>query len=166
VAPFERLYETADGWLCIAAEEGEADALASALEIPFGEDERFASASARATNAYELEVLLGDAFATRSTAAWLEALQAAGVPAAEPVPRNGEAFLRDPENQRTHRAAEAPHPTQGRVRGVGVLLRTSDTAVAPFRLAPELGEHSDELLAWLGYDADRIAALRARGSVG
>jgi crotonobetainyl-CoA:carnitine CoA-transferase CaiB-like acyl-CoA transferase len=164
--PFERLYETADGWLCLAAEgDDEIDALGDAIGIDLLADARFAAPSAREAHEYELVALLGEAFCQRPTRHWLELLRDAGVPAVEPVPRNDKRFLRDPENQRSRRALELNDASEGRVRQVGLLVRVSDAATVTPRPAPELGEHSDSLLAELGYDAARIARLRERGSV-
>jgi crotonobetainyl-CoA:carnitine CoA-transferase CaiB-like acyl-CoA transferase len=51
------------------------------------------------------------------------------------------------------------------VREVGVLVRVSDAAPTPHRLAPGLGEHTDAILTELGCSVDEVAALRARGAV-
>jgi crotonobetainyl-CoA:carnitine CoA-transferase CaiB-like acyl-CoA transferase len=51
------------------------------------------------------------------------------------------------------------------VRELDVLLRVSDAARVPHRLAPALGEHTDEILAALGCSEGEIAALRADGAV-
>lgn len=166
VGPLERLYPTRDGWLCLVAlRDEEIGALGRVVGLEILGDDRFANPEARRAHAYELEQLLGDAFAERTTAAWQSELHSARVPAAEPIPYNNSAFLRDPRNQRTRRAAECPHETQGHVREIGVLLRVSDSADVPHRLAPELGEHSDEILGELGYSAEQIEKLRDRGSV-
>ncbi len=104
------------------------------------------------------------AFATRKTDELLADLRTAGVPAAEPVGRNNHAFMIDPENRRTGRVAERAHPTKGDVREVAVLLRVGDTDIPVHRLAPSLGEHTDEILRDVGYTDDRIEALpRPRG---
>jgi len=92
-------------------------------------------------------------------------LRAAGVAAVEPVGRNVHAFMNDPEARRTGRVAEVQHPRLGKVRELDVLVRVSDTATTPHRLAPELGEHTDELLTELGCSPEEIAELHARGAV-
>lgn len=164
--PLERLYETADGWLVIVApDDRHVAGLGRALGIPLTGDHRFATPADRVANAYELEMVLADAFAARKTAEWLDELAAAGVPAAEPVGPNMQVFLRDPENHRTRRVAERTHAQKGTVRELDVLVRVSDAAVPSHRLAPALGEHSVEVLADLGYSADEITALQARGAI-
>jgi crotonobetainyl-CoA:carnitine CoA-transferase CaiB-like acyl-CoA transferase len=61
--------------------------------------------------------------------------------------------------------AEVAHPEKGNVRELHVLLRVSDAEQVPHRLAPELGEHTDELLAQLGCDEEEITQLRTAGAV-
>jgi len=161
--PLERLYQTADGWLCVvASSRAEVETLGKALDIDIVGDERFADPAARTANADVLDSILLDAFAARSTDDLAEALRAAGVPAVVPVDHlNSRDFLRDPENLRTGRSAACPHETRGTVREVGLLIRAGDAVPAPHRLAPKLGEHGDEILASLGFDADAVDALRA-----
>jgi crotonobetainyl-CoA:carnitine CoA-transferase CaiB-like acyl-CoA transferase len=61
--------------------------------------------------------------------------------------------------------AECPHPTKGNVRELAHLVRVGGSTVVPHRLAPDLGQHSEPILASLGYDAAEIAALRDSGAV-
>jgi crotonobetainyl-CoA:carnitine CoA-transferase CaiB-like acyl-CoA transferase len=151
----ERLYEMADGWMCVVAlDDRERDALAPVVdaELATMNDGQRADAIARA-------------FAARKTDELLSDLRGAGVPAAEPVGPNNHALMNDPEYRRTGRVAECGHPTKGNVREIGVLVRVSDARVPAHRLAPELGEHSAEILRDAGYSDEEIAALRARGAV-
>lgn len=152
--PFERLYETADGWVCIVAyADDERKAVAEALGVA-----RIADDDAQA------DALL-TALADRKAAEVVDDLRAAGVAAAEPIARNVHGFMNDPEQRRLGRVAEVPHPVKGNVREPHVLLRVSDAEQVPHRLAPELGEHTDAILEDLGYSADEIAELRARNVV-
>jgi formyl-CoA transferase len=59
---------------------------------------------------------------------------------------------------------EIDHPTRGRYVQVGSPINLSDSPVE-VRRSPLLGEHTDEILAWLGYDADAIAELKKDGAV-
>jgi crotonobetainyl-CoA:carnitine CoA-transferase CaiB-like acyl-CoA transferase len=163
----DRLYETADGWIAVAV-TGDADVarLGEVVGLPLGADERFATAEARAEHDDELYAELGDAFFARTTQEWVGALTGAGLGAAVPASENNSrAFHRDPENHRTGRVVQVDHPVQGVVRELAHLMRVSDAARAEHRLAPELGEHTEEVLAELGYGPEQLAALEHRGSI-
>jgi formyl-CoA transferase len=59
---------------------------------------------------------------------------------------------------------ELDHPTRGRYVQLGMPIKLSDSP-ADVRRSPLLGEHTDEVLSWLGYDAGGIAKLREDGAV-
>jgi crotonobetainyl-CoA:carnitine CoA-transferase CaiB-like acyl-CoA transferase len=152
--PFERLYQTADGWVCVAAYfDADRDALVKALgvdRVP-GDDHQ--------------ADLLANALATRDTASAIQEIRGAGIAVVEPAGRSMHRLMNDPEQRRVGRVAEVAHREKGNVRELHVLLRVSDAEQVPHRLAPGLGEHTDELLREVGCDADEIASLRASGAV-
>jgi crotonobetainyl-CoA:carnitine CoA-transferase CaiB-like acyl-CoA transferase len=57
------------------------------------------------------------------------------------------------------------HPVAGRVRAPGIPVRMSATPPTVRRHPPVLGEHTDEVLAEIGYSAPEIAKLRKDGAV-
>jgi crotonobetainyl-CoA:carnitine CoA-transferase CaiB-like acyl-CoA transferase len=154
VGPFDRLYETSDGWVCVVAPTAEEQrALLETMAVEAVDDDE------RQTDR------LIAAFAPRCARDVVTRLRAAGVAAVEPVGRNLHAFMNDFEARQTGRVAELPHPRLGYVRELDVLVRVTDAATTPHRLAPGLGEHTDELLTELGCSPQEIAALRARRAV-
>jgi len=59
---------------------------------------------------------------------------------------------------------EVDHPTRGRYVQVGSPIKLSDSPVEVKR-SPLLGEHTDDILGWLGYSKDEIAVLHKEGAV-
>jgi crotonobetainyl-CoA:carnitine CoA-transferase CaiB-like acyl-CoA transferase len=152
---FDHLYETADGWICVVAPaDTERSALLDQLEVDATSDDDALTDRLRA------------ACAEQKTAELLDQLRAAGVPGVtEPVGRNVHTFMNDAEQRRVGRVAEVVHPVLGAVRELDVLVRITDAARVPHRLAPGLGEHTDEILAEIGCSEAEITSLRAEGAV-
>ena len=57
------------------------------------------------------------------------------------------------------------HQGAGPIKNLGVPMKLSDTLGAVDRPAPLLGEHTDAILAELGYDDSQRRALRANGII-
>jgi crotonobetainyl-CoA:carnitine CoA-transferase CaiB-like acyl-CoA transferase len=111
-------------------------------------DERFATNEARVAHRADLRRELESAFAASTAEAWAERLNAAGVPAG-PVNDVAEAYT-FAERIGTDPVLELP----GGVRAARSPLRLGGTPVRPGRRPPRLGEHDDELRAWLREPAD------------
>ncbi len=121
-------------------------------------DPRFAEPFARYANADALEVELSAAFAGDTRAAWLERLIAGDVPCG-PVQDYIE-MGSDPQALENGYITTVDHPNLGSLRVVGSPVRLSETPASITMPAPELGQHTEEILLNLGYDWEQIAALR------
>jgi formyl-CoA transferase/CoA:oxalate CoA-transferase len=160
IVPYET-FATADGQLAIAVgSERQWARFCSALELPqLAGDPRFATNGDRVAHRDALRPVLADQFASRSTAAWLELLEAAEIPCG-PIRGVLEA-LESAQAQADAMTVEVDHPLLGRLRQVGVPFKFSATPATVRTAPPLLGEHSEQILAELGYDAAVIEHLRA-----
>jgi crotonobetainyl-CoA:carnitine CoA-transferase CaiB-like acyl-CoA transferase len=167
IGPLDRLYETRDGWICVVAlSDAEIRRIELVLGIRILDDARFATPDLRAENSYELADMVSELLLQRDAQDWLESLRSAGVAAMIPKSEsNNEAFHRDPINQAIGRVAQVPDKDGRFVREAAAMVRVSEAATVPHRLAPEFGEHTDEVLLEHGYSVEKIAELRARGSI-
>ncbi|HEX6510747.1 MAG TPA: CaiB/BaiF CoA-transferase family protein [Chloroflexota bacterium] len=106
---------------------------------------------------------LAPVFATRPRDEWLELLQAADVPAA-PIHSVAEA-LDDPQVQHLNLVETAEHPTKGPVHWIRSAARFERTPVGTPLPPPALGEHTDDILAELGFSAADVERLRSAGAI-
>jgi crotonobetainyl-CoA:carnitine CoA-transferase CaiB-like acyl-CoA transferase len=167
VDALESLYETRDGWVCLAAQDdAEIRALESLLDLRILADPDFATPQDRRANREPLAELLRAAFAKRDSADWLARAAGSGLGLVEPADAGvGHRFLNDLVQRRIGRTAATQHPREGELREFDRLFRLSDATFDPHRPAPALGEHSEEVLKLLGYDDAAIAALCDAGVV-
>ena len=164
-----RLYETADGWVFLAAPApSEWDALVSALApfVDLAADPRFTDEDARRAHDDELADLLAGMFRKQPAGDWENELCALDVGCL--AVRNGapdaQLFADGGLGRQNGWVTDVEHPTIGTHPRLMPLVEfsRSSTVVKPSSL---LGAHTDSVLRELGYDPDRITALREAGVI-
>ncbi len=159
-------YATSDGYVNIAAPWQHLWVkFCSAIgRADLAEDPRFGSPGRRSHNKAALNEALDEALACRTTAEWVEVLNAADIPAG-PVNDIGQTFA-DPQVRHLGIAVPIVHPRVGEIeiiRNATNIEGISNDVRLP---SPNLGQHTDEILAEFGLDTIEVADLRARGIVG
>ena len=158
-------FPAADGYVNIGAAGGRLlHGFCAVLGLPeLLSDPRFGTSASRSANREELNALITARLQTRSTAAWVEALNEAGVPCG-PVYRMNEVFA-DPQVRHLQMTQPVEHPALGRLdlpRNAVRMTAGPQTVRAP---SPDPGMHTDEVLTELGYPPAEIERLRARGAI-
>lgn len=113
--------------------------------------------------AARLRSVLDQVFMTRTRDEWVALLWQHDIPAG-PVNSMREAFD-DPHLRSRDMLLHVDHPVEGRIPQLGFPVKFSITPGSITRPPPGLGEHTDEVLAELGFDDRDIAAMRAAGEV-
>jgi len=162
-APYQA-FETADGWINIgAANQRNWERLIALIDAPeLQEDPRFLTNAARIENLPALVDRLNAVFRNKSSADWLEILEAGGLPAG-PVLSVKE-MHEDPQTRARQMVTTVDHPRAGPVETIGLPVKFSETPGGVHAPAPLLGQHTRAVLAEAGYDDVEIDALIASGA--
>ena len=159
------LFRTADGEIAIApAGEAMYQRLLRALDAEaLRERPEFATNALRAANRATINTEIEARTKRETSAHWIRVLNEAGVPCS-PV-MNLEQVFTDPQVVEQQSVVTVEHPGHGAVAMLGSALRIDGASLPLRRPAPELGEHTEEVLQGLGFSAAQIDQLRERGVV-
>lgn len=158
------VFPTADGHINIAASGDPIyRRLCRALGAPeLAEDPNFKDRGTRSKNRVALNEAIAKLTLTKTSAEWIEILNEAGVPSG-PIYTIDQA-MGDPQVKHLGMAKPVHHPRLGKLEVLGHATNLAGTGGRPGirRPAPDLGEHTEEILATIGYDAKAVAELRAK----
>jgi crotonobetainyl-CoA:carnitine CoA-transferase CaiB-like acyl-CoA transferase len=152
--------QTSDGYINIAVGgEGQWRSFCKAIERPELVDHAdYTVQDKRYRNRPALMAELAKVFGTKTSQQWLDALEAAGVPAG-PIYKMDEVFA-DPQVQHLGIAVPVQHHARGDMRLVGQPIDLSRTPASIVAALPEPGEHTADILREIGMADSEIETLR------
>ena len=160
------VYATQDGHVVVAC-IGDAffARFREMLPLPEFADPAYDKQPARLADKEKIDAAINREFGKHSSAYWLERLRTARIPCG--AVNNFAQALSDPQILARDMVVEMPMASGETVRMPGVPMKFSDTSETSFNTPPRVGEDSTRVLSeMLGYDADRIAALKSSGVLG
>jgi CoA:oxalate CoA-transferase len=160
ITPFE-VFESADGYVVIAIGNNELwRKFCEHVNHPeLIDNERFHTNALRTENHESLFPILAEIMCRRTTDAWVEALEEVGVPCG-PV-NTIDKVVNDPQVLARDMIAEVEHEVTGTVQIPGIPIKLSETPGQIDAPAPNLGEHTSEVLTGLlGLEAEEVNQLK------
>lgn len=160
------LFRTRDGEIAIApSDDTYFGRLVDALGLSeLKRDPDFADNRLRVAHRQRLNALVEEKLLAEDSEHWVKLLNAAGVPCG-PVHEVDKVFS-DPQVISQEMAIDVEHPGRGMVRMLGFPIKLKETPCAVRRPAPELGEHTGDILEEIGFSAEEREALRQVGAIG
>ena len=164
-APYQA-FHCSDGYITIgAANERLFRRLAAVLgHSEWADEDAFSDNARRVRNRQALADRIEAMTITRPRAHWLTLFEANDIPCG-PINDYAQVFA-DPQVLAREMFVETDHPALGHMRTLGSPIKMSVSQPDVSRRAPQLGEHTDEVLAEVGFSDAEIAALRAAGAIG
>lgn len=159
VAPYG-LYRTADSHVAVApSNEIIFDRLLIVLgRMDLKDDPRFVSNDSRMRHRAEIRHELEAHFRERTSSEWIELLNKQGVPAG--AVNTVEEALNDPQVKHRNMVVDVEHPGHGNVRMMGSPIKQSSNPDYLRYPAPDIGQHTEEVLREFGYSASELEGLR------
>jgi len=159
------VFPTSDGHINIAVAGGTMfERCCGALGHPeWLDDELFSTSPARSKNRVAMNAAISEVTKTNTNEYWIDLLNSVGCPAG-PINSMDEVFA-DPQVKHLEMAVRVDHPRLGKFDVVNQAIKMSRTPSEVRTATPDQGEHTDDILAELGYDERLIAKMHENGVV-
>lgn len=166
--PIRNLYPTQDNrWIMLGMTNAQHywPGFCKAIGRPdLEKDPKFATFEARAQHAAELVQIIEAIFRTRTYTQWIEILSANRLvwsPVQTPLETS-----RDEQAMANDFFVEWNHPKYGKIKVINNPIKLSKTPAEIKMRAPDLGEHTEEIMKDLGYSEEEIAKMKQAGTIG
>jgi len=126
-------------------------------------DPRFESFEPRKKNHVVLFNILEEVFLTKTLVEWRSRFNEAGLPFA-PM-QNLLEVISDPQAEANDFFVAYDHPSYGKIKVIANPVNLSNTPATIRTPAPEMGQHTEEILLEIGYDWETIIALKDQGVI-
>lgn len=158
-SPHRRPYKTADGYISVLIYSDKQ--WQSFFEITgnghLKKDARFKDITARTSNINYVYETVGNIIESKTTEEWLQILEQEDIPCINV--NKPEDLFDDPHLREIGFFEEMNHPTEGKIKNIRFPAVFSSSLTEVRRLAPHLGEHSEEVLKEIGYSESEIQDL-------
>jgi formyl-CoA transferase len=159
------VFPTTDGFINIAVAGGEMyERFCGAIGLPgLIDDERFATSAGRSKNRVEMNAEISEVTKTNTSQYWIDRLNEAGCPCGPINSMDG--VFADPQVKHLEMAVSVDHPRMGKFDVVNQAIKMSRTPSQIRSATPDQGEHTDAILADLGYDDGIVKKMHENGVV-
>jgi crotonobetainyl-CoA:carnitine CoA-transferase CaiB-like acyl-CoA transferase len=159
------VYKSSDDvWFVLVTTPDKIPALATGIgRADLLKDPRFADPAKLAANMRHLTAIVDETFSSQPMAHWREVLDKAHIPYG--LVRDPVDVIKDPQLQANNIVVPLEGAGENLRLTVSSPIQVHGVAKVPARRAPQLGEHNDEVLKQLGFDAREIERLRASGVI-
>ena len=159
------MYKSSDNiWFVLVATPDKIPALAAGIgRADLLKDPRFADPAKLAANMSVLTAIIDETFSSQPIAHWREVLDKAHIPYG--LVRDPQDVIKDPQLQANNIVVPLEGAGENLKLTISSPIQMHGVAKLPAKRAPELGEHNDEVLKELGFDAKEIERLRASGVI-
>jgi formyl-CoA transferase len=159
------VYKSSDNvWFVLVTTPDKIPALATGIgRIDLLKDPRFAGPEKLAANMSLLTAIIDETFNSQPIAHWREVLDRAHIPYG--LVRDPSEVMNDPQLQANNIVVPLEGAGENLKLTISSPIQVHGVGKVPARRAPDLGEHSEEILDELGFDANQIDDFFASGTV-